>query len=271
MTRFRILALALAALVTALPAFAGGHGIPDGPVAEVDVLPGWRTPQGTHMAALRITLAPGWKTYWRAPGDAGIPPRFGWSGSRNLSAVQFHWPRPEVYTINGMRSIGYYGELILPIELTPTDATQDIALTAKIEMGVCQEVCIPMTARISADLNAAGASDARIATALNAQPTSAREGRVAGVTCRIEPIRDGLRLTAQITMPAIGSNEVAVFELPDQTIWISEAASNRQGAQLVASSDLVPPSGAPFMLDRSDVRITVFGDGRAVEMKGCSG
>ena len=64
-------------------------------VVSASVLTGWRMENGHHMAALRITLAPGWKTYWRAPGEAGIPPRFDWTGSDNLSAVTVHWPDGE--------------------------------------------------------------------------------------------------------------------------------------------------------------------------------
>ena len=76
--------LLLAALLCAgraAPARAGGDYLSPGAVADVSILPGWRTAAGTHMTALRVKLAPGWKTYWRAPGDAGIPPRFDWTGT----------------------------------------------------------------------------------------------------------------------------------------------------------------------------------------------
>ncbi|MEJ6478965.1 MAG: protein-disulfide reductase DsbD family protein, partial [Octadecabacter sp.] len=101
------IALTLAALVAlSVPAAAD----PMDGVAAFDILPGWRTDRGTHMVAVRISLAPGWKTYWRAPGDAGIPPQFQWDGSQNINAAQFHWPIPEVMNQNGMRSIGYHGD-----------------------------------------------------------------------------------------------------------------------------------------------------------------
>ncbi|MDH3262765.1 MAG: protein-disulfide reductase DsbD family protein [Paracoccaceae bacterium] len=265
MRLLRALCLALLALAAPFPAAAGDFG----DVAEVTVLPGWRTPQGTHMAALRIRLAPGWKTYWRAPGDAGIPPRFSWEGSRNLAAVRFHWPRPEVHEINGMRSIGYHGELVLPMEFTPASPGEPIRLRAEVEIGVCQEICVPLQAEIAAELVPGGGPDPAITAALAARPATAREAGVAAVSCDIEPIRDGLRLTARIDMPPLGPEEVAVFELSDQSIWISEATGRREGRRLTAASDMVPPSGAPFLLDRSEVRITVLGRGRAVELSGC--
>ena len=259
--------LSLAALAPPLPATAGDPG----EVAHVGLLSGWATPAGTHMAALHVRLAPGWKTYWRAPGDAGIPPSFDWSGSRNLSAVAVHWPRPQVYTIGGMRSIGYFDELVLPLELTPARPGQPIEVRGEVELGVCRDVCVPMTVRVSADLVPdTGGADAAIAAALADRPESAAEGRVTGATCTVEPIHDGLRITARIDMPSLGPGEIGVFELPDPAIWISESENRRTGATLFVTSDAVPPGGAPFLLDRSAMRITVIGRDRAVEIRGCS-
>lgn len=249
---------------------AGPFDLGTDDIAEVSILPGWRTQSGTHMAALRVKLAPGWKTYWRSPGDAGVPPQFNWSGSENLAAVSFHWPRPNVYTINGLRSIGYYDELILPIEVTPMRPSDPIRLKADIDLGVCEEICVPMSFKVSADLGRSSTRDQMIVSALRARPQTKQEARVRDVNCALKPIEGGLELTARINMPSLGSNEVMVFELPDQTIWISGSTARREGRDLVATSDLISPSGAPFALDRSDLRITVLGDNRAVELRGCS-
>jgi len=267
MTRFHTIIAGL--LAAALPLSAAG-GTGEG-AASISLLPGWRTDQGTHMAALRIVLAPGWKTYWRTPGDAGIPPRFDWKGSDNLAAVRFHWPRPEVHELNGIRSIGYRDELILPIEMTPAEEGAPIRVRAGVELGICRDICVPLQARIEADLAPGSARDPAIAAALDRRPATAREAGVAALACEVEPIADGLRLTARIDMPPLGRDEVAVFELPDQTVWISEASGQRDGSRLTAASDLVPAAGGPFLLDRSEVRITVLGGGRAVELRGCPG
>ena len=250
---------------------AGSHGFSIEDIAEFDILPGWLTESGTHMAALRIKLAPGWKTYWRAPGAAGIPPRFDWEGSRNLSAVRFHWPAPQVFNQNGLRTVGYKNVLVLPMELTPKQRGGDIILRAEIELGVCEDICVPVSVRVSADLTGTGGIDPRIRAAIKARPETAREAGMRGVTCAIEPISDGLRLTARIDLPRLGRDEMAVFELPDQTIWVAEASASRQGRTLTAVTEMVPPTNAPFALDRSEVRITVFGAGRAVDIMGCTG
>lgn len=259
------------AAIPAAPALAGGAPFAAGAVADVSILPGWRTSGGTHLAALRIRLAPGWKTYWRAPGDAGIPPQFDWSGSHNLRGVAFHWPTPGVFESNGMRTLGYADELILPIELTPRIKGQDIVLRAGVALGVCQDVCMPMNVRVAADLTPQGQADPRIRKALAAQPRSAAQAGVTGAHCRVEPIADGLRITATLSMPSLGPGEIAVFEHPDQSIWVGEAKAHRQGGALTAVTEMVPPSNRPFPLDRSRLRITVLGRGGAVDITGCTG
>ena len=177
---------------------------------------------------------------------------------------------PGVFRVNGMRTIGYRDGVVLPIALKPRDAAAPIALRGRVDLGVCETICIPFQARIEATLPAGGgAGAAEIRAALADAPLSAAEAGVRAVTCRIEPIADGLRLTATMEMPALGRDEAAVIELADPTIWVSEAEARRQGGTLTATADLVPPQGTPFALDRSSLRFTVLADGRAVEVRGC--
>ncbi len=237
-----------------------------GEAADISILPGWRMENGRYMTALRVRLDDGWKTYWRAPGEAGIPPSFDWSGSDNLGGVTLHWPVPSVFHTNGMRTIGYANELVLPMELTPR-GPGPMRLKAELQIGVCRDICMPMTVDLSALLSGAGAHDPRITDALGDQ---AARG-TASAACAIEPISDGLRVRADIALPALGGDEVAVFEMPDSRIWIAEALSQRRGGTLSAVTEMVPPSGRPFLLNRSDMRITVLGGGRAVQIDGCSG
>jgi DsbC/DsbD-like thiol-disulfide interchange protein len=238
-------------------------------IVQGGVRPGWRQPDGRHMAALQLTLATNWKTYWRAPGDGGIPPRFDWTGSENISDVALHWPRPVVFDQSGLRSIGYADQLVLPMEFTLTDPTAPARLQARVEIGVCETVCVPVTLQLQAILRPDGGDDRAIRAALADQPRPAAALGLHAASCAIEPISDGMRVTADLGLPSLGPAEVVVFELPDSTIWISESRSERQGARLVAASDMVPPTGALFALDRSDLRITVLGQGKAAEMWGC--
>ncbi len=263
LTKMLLAALSLAAATS-------GRAETQSDVISASVLPGWRTQSGTHMAALQLDLAPNWKTYWRAPGDAGIPPMFDWSGSENLKSVQFHWPRPGVFTINGMRSIGYYHQLVLPMEFTAKDASLPIHLQARIDLGICRDICMPAQLEINADLPAKGTADASINAALHDRPATGAEAGLTTISCSAEPLKDGLRVTARLALPHTGGTEVVVLE-PNQPggIWVSDAEVTRSGSDLIAVADLVPGSGTPFALDRSAMTVTVLGDSRAVEIHGC--
>lgn len=268
MTRQTLLTTAVAcALLASAPAMAE---LP-AEIAAAEIVGGWSDAPGRHVAALRITLAPGWKTYWRAPGDAGIPPAFDWSSSRNVAAVTPVWPVPHVFWQNGMRSVGYAGEVVLPLVVAATAPGAPMRLSGRIEIGVCEDVCVPVSFDLSRDLPSPGAPDAAIARAIAMQPVGAEAAGVRSVTCAIAPIPDGVRIEARIAMPRLGTDEAAVFELPDPTVWISEAATRRDGGTLVATAEMVPPSGRPFTVDRSGVRITVLSDAQGVDIRGCTG
>lgn len=251
------------------PAFAETASVP---VVKAELIDGWRTESGNEMVAMRLALAPGWKTYWRAPGEAGIPPRFDWSGSTNLAAVAFHWPKPEMFDLNGMRTFGYREMLVLPIEITAQDPGAPIQLKAAVELGVCDSICVPMSLSLTGRIVPGGAAVPEIRSALDNQPEAARAAGLSAARCEAEPIRDGMRLTGRLTLPPVGPEEVAVVELADQSVWVSAAETSRNGGELSATADLVPASAQPFAVNRNDIRITVFGStGRAVELQGCAG
>ena len=234
-----------------------------------ELLPGWRDANGRHMAALSITLSPGWKTYWRSPGEAGIPPVLDFAGSSNLQAVRLHWPSPAVFDVNGYQTIGYHDRLILPIEVTPQRAGQPVDLHLTVDMGVCRDICVPAHLDLEATLLVDGTPDPAIRAALAAGPAAAADRGLTAIDCTLAPITDGLALTTRITIPALGRAEAVVIEPADASIWVSRSDTSRAGGTLTAQTDLVPSNGQPFALDRSALRITVIGDTGAVEVTGC--
>lgn len=262
---------ALSAALCALAVPATAQDLPAN-IVTATLREGWRTAAGTQMAALELKLAPGWKTYWRAPGEAGIPPAFDWTGSANIGSLAFHWPRPEVFDLNGMRTFGYHDSLVLPIEFRPADADRPIEVKAQIDLGVCDDICVPVTVSVAGELSPGSAPDPVIGAALADLPEPAAGAGLSAARCEAVPIRDGLRLTSRLRLPPIGPDEIAVVELTDRTVWVSPADTRRDGGELSATADLVPSTAQPFALDRSTVRITLFGGaGRVVEVDGCTG
>ncbi|MCW1917262.1 protein-disulfide reductase DsbD family protein [Rhodobacter sp. KR11] len=250
--------LRYAIILLATPAMATSQD----EVLSARLLPGWQQADGSHMVALELTLAPGWKTYWRAPGDVGLPPSFDWQGSQNLDAARFHWPAPEVIASGDTVTLGYHDRLILPVTLT-TQGAGPLRVDLSMDLGICKDICMPAHLEFHAVLEGAGAPDAAIAAALAAVPAQGQ----AALTCAVEPIADGLRLTARI--PMTGAEPYVIFETHDPKVWVSAAQTRVEDGALVSSADLVPPTGAPFALDRSGVTVTVLGAGAPVEIKGC--
>lgn len=257
------LALGLGAPASAQDAFE----IP----VQAEILEGWQQADGSRVAALRLVLKPGWKTYWRTPGDAGIPPRFDWSGSANLGAVRISWPRPQVFVQSGMRSIGYANEVVLPLAIAPRQAGKPIKLKARLEIGVCRDICVPQELRLSAMLRTQSSRPTpAITAALAARPLSAAEAGVKSARCRLTPSAEGLALEAQLTLPSTGGPEVVVIEANNPDLWMSESTAKRRAGVLTARADLASVSGGALAVDRSGLTITVLGRKQAVEIKGCT-
>jgi len=257
--------IAVLVALLASPAFAQSQD----DILGATLLPGWQMEGGHRMAALHLSLAPHWKTYWRAPGDTGIPPQFDWSGSRNLKSVILHWPSPQVIVLDGLQSIGYLHDLVLPLEIVAVDPAKPVELNLQMALGVCKDICMPAAFALTGGLDGPGASDALITAALDNQPRTAAEAGVTDIGCAVTPNPDGLRIAAQIGLPRQGSAETVVFETADKTVWVAQATADRQGNTLTAATDLVPQTGAPFALDRSGVIVTVIAQGHSVEIKGC--
>jgi len=110
------------------------------------------TGEARYLAGLEIALADGWKTYWRMPGDSGVPPSFDWSGSSNLEKASVLYPAPARMPEAGGEAIGYKGMVMLPVAVTPKDSAAPVSLRLALEFGVCREICIPATASFSLDL-----------------------------------------------------------------------------------------------------------------------
>lgn len=121
---------------------------------------------GPDQVGLQVRLAPGWKFYWRSPGEGGVPPRFDWSQSRNLASAGIAWPAPRRIAIGNADLHGYTGEVLLPVALTPQRDGEAIALDVSIEYGICKEICILREDRLTRLLPLGMTADAGAAALL---------------------------------------------------------------------------------------------------------
>jgi DsbC/DsbD-like thiol-disulfide interchange protein len=156
---------------------------------------------GQISGGIEITLDPTWYTYWRNPGEAGVPPVFDFSASENVAGVEMMYPAPMRYDDGASVSLIYRDEVVFPFTVTPLKAGESVTLRLKAQFGVCSTVCIPTSASSEVTLppNAAAdpLSDARLAEAANLIPKPAEPGRFA-----IDRINaDGDKLAIEVLSP----------------------------------------------------------------------
>src|SRR5271169_6613921 len=138
------------------------------------------------LGGIGFQLQPGWKTYWRTPGDSGVPPRFDFSKSDNVEAVTVLWPAPTKFDDGaGGFSLGYHNQVVLPLRIVPKSTDKPVTLRADISYAVCEKLCIPVEA--SAELafaSVASTEDNVLFTALDTVPKPASVGDPNPLTIR---------------------------------------------------------------------------------------
>lgn len=126
-------------------------------------------------AALEINMSPGFKTYWRNPGEAGgVPPEFDFDGSQNLGGSEVLYPAPHRTKDKAGENIAYKDQVTFPIAIKPADPGKPVVLKLKATYGVCKDICIPAEAEFALDIPADAAPSEPISTALKTVPVQVR-------------------------------------------------------------------------------------------------
>lgn len=92
---------------------------------------------------VEMVLQPGWKTYWRSPGDAGFPPSVEIAGSENVAAAELLFPAPHRFELFGLQTFGYGEKVVFPLRVTPERPGEAVSLKAHLRYLVCEQICIP--------------------------------------------------------------------------------------------------------------------------------
>uniref|UniRef100_UPI0040477B9A protein-disulfide reductase DsbD family protein n=1 Tax=Yoonia sp. TaxID=2212373 RepID=UPI0040477B9A len=123
--------------------------------AENGVAPG----ASALSAGLSLKLSEGWKTYWRSPGEVGLPPQIDWSGSTNLASAKILWPAPTRFRAFGIENFGYAKQVTFPFQITLADPGKPAILKADVFLLICSDVCVPQDFSLTLDLPAATGVD----------------------------------------------------------------------------------------------------------------
>jgi len=222
---------------------------------------------GVLLGGIAIQLQDGWKTYWRTPGDSGVPPRFDFSKSDNVEAVTVLWPAPMKFDDGaGGFSLGYKKQVVLPLRIVAKNNDKPVTLRASISYAVCDKICIPIEASSELTFSSvASTEDGNLAAALDSVPKPTNIGDAAPVTIR-DVRREGAKLVV-VDVSAPETKDVHLFvEGPTQdwALPIPKLVENSPpGVKRFAFElDGLPPGAKP---DGAALKLTLVGGERAYE------
>jgi DsbC/DsbD-like thiol-disulfide interchange protein len=190
---------------------------------------------GTVDGALEIALEPGWKTYWRDPGDAGVPPQIDIGKSTNVADVAIEFPTPERFADGTTSWAGYKHSVAFPLRFKLADPEEETAIEAHVFVGICHSICVPVQATFSLDPESDpdNVDDADIvATARAALPAKQRPGFGAKLVGR-----DDHALTVEATVPA-AADKAELFVAGTQGLMLG--TPERRGAKGHVATFSVP-------------------------------
>jgi DsbC/DsbD-like thiol-disulfide interchange protein len=219
------------------------------------------------LGGIAFQLQPGWHTYWRNPGDSGVPPRIDFGKSENIEAVTILWPAPTKFADgSGGISLGYQKQVVLPLRIVAKNADKPVMLRADINYAVCEKLCIPVEA--SAELaftSVASTEDSALSAALDTVPKPATIGDPNPLTIR-DVKREG-KNSVLVDVAAPDSAEVNLFvegPTPDWALPVPKLLEHGPPGVKRFAFDLdgLPPGAHP---DGAALKLTLVGGERAYE------
>jgi DsbC/DsbD-like thiol-disulfide interchange protein len=219
------------------------------------------------LGGIAFQMQPGWKTYWRTPGDSGVPPRFDFTKSDNVEAVTVLWPAPHEFPDGaGGISLGYKGQVVLPLRIVVKNPSKPVVLRAAIAYAVCEKLCIPVEAETELPFsNVASTEDGALAAAVDTVPKPANIGDPNPLTIRDVRREGASRVVVDIAAP--DKEDVHLFvegPTPDWALPVpKETTSHEPGLRRFAFMlEGIPGDAKP---DGAALKLTLVGAHRAYE------
>jgi DsbC/DsbD-like thiol-disulfide interchange protein len=220
------------------------------------------------LGGIAFQLEPGWKTYWRTPGDSGVPPRFDFSKSENIDAVTVLWPAPSKFDDGaGGHSLGYHDQVVLPLRIVAKNADKPVTLRASINYAVCQKLCIPVEADAELPFTSvASTEDNALFAALDTVPKPANVGDPNPLTIR-DVKRDGKSTVLVDVVAPANVKQVNLFvegPTPDWGLPVPKLLEHSPPGVKRFSFQLdgLPPGANP---DGAALKFTLVGGERSYE------
>ncbi len=270
-------AAALLFLQATLPALAADASAWDsGPHSAVRLIAADATKaDASHRrAGVQVLLKSGWKTYWRYPGDSGVPPRFDFSRSENVKEVTVEWPAPRRFTEEGSVSIGYTSDVTFPLVVVAQDPRKPAVLRLDLDYAICEKMCVPATAKAELDLSGRTtqdiAQDATLTAAEASVPKPAAVGDGGALSIRSVKREAGTplpRVVVDVAVPEAASKVELFAEGPtaDWALPVPEPVPDAPAGQrrFAFKLDGLPPG---VSAQGAALRLTAVAGTQAIEV-----
>ena len=225
-----------------------------------------KTSEASLRAGIEIKLQLGWKTYWRYPGDSGVPPRFDFSGSENLKSAKVLYPAPHLFADESGNSLGYKDAVIFPVLISPLLPGKPVTLRLKLDYAVCEKLCIPAEGRAELALGLGDSSHEVTLTAAEARVPKPVSAATAGLSVR----RVNGAAKPLIAVDLKADKAVALFVEGPTPEWALPIPKPAQGApaghrHFGFELDGLPPGVDPK--GHFELTFTVVEGERAIEVK----
>lgn len=218
-------------------------------------------------AGIEIKLQPGWHTYWRYPGDAGVPPRFDFSGSDNVKSATVSFPAPHLFTDETGSSIGYKDGVIFPVTIVAKDPARPVNARLKIEYAVCEKMCIPAEGKAELTIAPGPGTEDMALTEAEARVPKKVSAADIGLTAR--RVNDAAKPLVAIDVIARDQGPMQIFVEGPGPEWALPIPKPAPGAptghrHFAFDLDGLPPGVSPK--GSFDLTFTVVEGGRAMEV-----
>jgi DsbC/DsbD-like thiol-disulfide interchange protein len=222
-------------------------------------------------AGIEVRLEPGWKTYWRYPGDSGVPPVFDFTGSENVKSATVLWPAPRRFPDGaGGNSIGYNGGVTFPVHVMPQEPGKPVLLRLKVSYAICEKLCVPAEGK--AELNLIATASPENASLANAEArvpkprTLAAAGNLIIRSVHREPANGRSRVIVDVVAPQAATVDLfAEGPTPDWALPLPESLPGAPagGRRFAFDIDGVP---ADAKIQGALLKLTLVADDEAIEV-----
>lgn len=223
-------------------------------------------PDATSISAgLHLQLGEDWKTYWRSPGEVGLPPSIEWVGSTNIEVAEFLWPAPERFTAFGIENFGYHKEVVFPIRVVLSQPGMPVELRARVNLLVCSTVCVPQEFDLALDLPRASGIDNEAAGLISAYaarvPDDGSDTGISVTSAYLDDEMTALTLIARSDRP---------FETPDIFPELGEGTAFGKPDIRMGEGGRLVWAQLPILAaasDPPDLQVTVTDGNRAATLR----